>query len=95
MLYSTLLSVNVYTIKVESLIEFSSTFQNSDPRYSHILNLTLTDLDSILDEITATQDEASNLIDHIHNSQNKRNKDHSYHLVGYLISYLTLQMMIM
>ena len=74
MLYRTaFLSVNVYTIKVkESLIEYSSTFQNSDPRYSHILNLTLTDLDSILDEITATQDEASNLIDHIHKSQNKR-----------------------
>ena len=76
MLYRTaLLSVNVYTIKVkESLIEYSSTFQNSDPRYSYILNLTLTDLDSILDEITASQDEASNLIDHIHKSQNKRKK---------------------
>ena len=32
-----LLSVNVYTIRVkESLIGNSSTFQNSDPRYSHI-----------------------------------------------------------
>ena len=75
-------------IKVkESLIEYYSTFQNSDKgeRYSHILNLTLTDLDSTLDEITVTHNEASNLIDHIHKSQNKRSKDHSYLLVGYLI----------
>ena len=68
-------NVNQYALKVKQpLIAYSDTFHNSDPRYVHILNMTINDLDSVLNEITSTQIEASNLIDHIHKPRNNRNK---------------------
>ena len=70
-----LFNVNQYALKVkQSLIDYSDTFYNSDPRYVHILNMKINDLDSVLSEITSTQMEASNLIDDIHKPRNKRHK---------------------
>jgi hypothetical protein len=43
-------------------------FKNYDKRYSHILNLTMIDMNSILDEITLAQNEAALLIGHLQNS---------------------------
>ena len=51
-----LFNVNQYTLKVkQSLIDYSDTFPNSDPRYVHIINMIIYDLDSILNEITSTK----------------------------------------
>ena len=48
-----LLNVNDYTFKIkEQLTAYTTTFVNSDPRYSHLLNLTMEDLSSVLKEIT-------------------------------------------
>ena len=63
----TLFSINQYTLKVkQSLISYSGSFHKSDPRYSLILNMTIDDINSVLHEITYTQIETFNLIDHIH-----------------------------
>ena len=41
-----LFNVIQYPLKVkQSLIDYSDTFHNSDPRYVHILNMTINDLD--------------------------------------------------
>ena len=70
-----LFCVNQYALKVKpSLIGYSDSFHNSDPRYSFILNMSIDDINSVLHEITFTQIEASNLIDHIHNPRNIRTK---------------------
>ena len=58
----------------DSLIDYSDTFYNSDPRYVHIISMTINDLGSVLNKITSTQIEASNLIDHIHKPRNNRDK---------------------
>ena len=63
----TLFSINQYALKMkQSLISYSVSFHNSDPRYSLILNMTADDINSVLLEITSTQIESSNLMDHIH-----------------------------
>ena len=50
-----LFNVNQYTLKVkQSLTDYSDTFHNSDPRYVDIINMTINDLDSVLNEITST-----------------------------------------
>ena len=67
--------VNQYALKVkQSLITYSESFHSSDPRYSFLLNMTTDDIDSVLHEITSTQIEAFNLIDHIHKPKDIRTK---------------------
>ena len=81
--------VNQYALKVkQSLIDYSDTFHNSDPRYVQILNMTIHDLDRALNEIISTQIEASNFIDHIINPEIIETIDPSYLLVDYSIFYL-------
>ena len=61
-----LFSVNQYSLKVkQSLMGYSDSFHSSDPRYSLLLNMTIDDINSVLHEITSTQIEAFNLINHI------------------------------
>ena len=70
-----LFSINQYALKVkQSFISYSESFHSSDPRYSLLLNMTIDDIDSVLHEITSTQVEAFNLIDHIHKSKDIRTK---------------------
>ena len=62
-----LFGVNQYALKVQqSLTRYSESFQNSDLRYSLLLNMTMDDINSVLYEITSTQIETINLIDNIH-----------------------------
>ena len=83
-----LFSVNQYALKVkQSLISYSDSFHNSDPRYSLILNMTIDDINSVLHEITSTQMETSNLIEHIHKPRNVRTK-RSLLTFGGLFSFL-------
>ena len=58
----------------QSLISYSGSFHNSDPRYSLILNMTIDDINSVLHEITYTKIETFNLIDHIHKPRDIRTK---------------------
>ena len=70
-----LFSINQYALKVkESLIRYSKSFHSSDPRYSLLLNMTIDDINSVLHEITSTQIDAFNLIDHIHKPKDIRTK---------------------
>ena len=49
-----LFSINQYAIKVkQSLLSYSASFHNSDPRHSLILNMTIYDINSVLHEITS------------------------------------------
>ena len=65
-----LFSINQYALKVsQSLISYSESFHSSDPRYSLLLNMTTDNINSVLHEITSTQVEALNVIDHIHKSK--------------------------
>ena len=72
---NSLLNVNDYTFKIkEQLTAYTTTFVNSDPRYSHLLNLTMEDLSSVLKEFTDIQIEAFNLIYHVYSPKTTRNK---------------------
>ena len=49
-------------------------FHHKDPRYTHLFNMTLDDINMAIYEISNTKTEASNLIDHVHNNNNRRIK---------------------
>ena len=49
-------------------------FQCKDPRYTHHFNMTLDDINMAITEISTTRIEASNLIDHALNNNNRRFK---------------------
>ena len=88
--------VSQYALKVkQSLISYSDSFHSSVARYSLLLNMTIDDINSVLHEITSSQIEAFNLIDHIHKPRDIRNKRSYFHLVDCSISCLELQMMMM
>ena len=68
-------NINKYALKVKQyLVEYSDSFQSSDLKYDHLLNITIKDLHSVLNEISTTQIDASNLIDHIQKPRTTRNK---------------------
>ena len=70
-----LFSVNQYALKVkQSLLNYSESFHSSDPRCSLLLNMKIYDMDSVLYEITSSQIEAFNLINHIHKPKDIRTK---------------------
>ena len=70
-----LFGVNQYALKVkQSLISYSESFHSSNPRYSFLLNMTIDNIDLVLHEITPTQIEAFNLINHIHRPKDIRTK---------------------
>ena len=61
-------SVYDYGTKVkETVVDFKTTFHNQHKRCTFLLNMTIDDLNLVLDEIVNMQAEASNLIDHISN----------------------------
>ncbi len=73
-----------YQVKM-SLHSFYDIFSNEDPRYIHLLNQTMHDIDSTITEIIAMNTEASNLIGHIHNhNRNKRSLLPLGGLLGFL-----------
>ena len=69
----TISNVINYGINVrQALTDFTTTFNREYPRYKKLLNMTFDDLNLALNEILLhTNNEASNLIGHIHN-RNKR-----------------------
>ena len=70
-----LFGVNQYALKVkQSLPRYSESFHNSDQRYSFLVNMTLNDINSVLNEITSIQIETINLIDNIHRPKDFRVK---------------------
>ena len=72
--YSIMLyNVNEYakSIKIH-LMSQMPLFQNKDPRYTHLFNMTLDDINMAITEISITRIEASNLINHALNNNNGR-----------------------
>ena len=49
-------------------------FHHNDPKYTHLFNMTLDDTNMAINKISNTKTEASNLIDHFYNNNNKRIK---------------------
>ena len=90
-----LFSINQYALNVkQSLISYSGSLHNSDPRYSLIMNITIDDINSVLHEIfTYTQNLTFNLTYHIINPDILEPKSAYYLLVDCSISCLELQMM--
>ena len=62
-------------------------FQYKGPRYIHLFNMTLDDINMAITEISTTRIEASNLIDHALNNNNRRFK-RSLLPLGGLFSFL-------
>ena len=62
-------------------------FHHKDPRFTHLFNITLDDINVAINEISNTKTEASNLIDHVHNNNNRRIK-RSLLLLDDLFSFL-------
>ena len=62
-----------YAVNVRSgLRSVRLNFNNNDQRYAHLAGMTKEDLSSIINEITLTQNEAYNLIDHTKQLRTKR-----------------------
>ena len=62
-------------------------FQYEDPRYTHLFNMTLDDINKEKTEISITRLEASNLIDHVLNNNNRRFKRSLLPLGGLFSSF--------
>ena len=70
-----LYNVNEYAKSIKSyLMTQMPLFQYKDPRYTHLFNMTLDDINMAKTEISTTRFEASNLIDHGLNNNNRRFK---------------------
>ena len=83
-----LYNVNEYAKSIRNyLISQMPLFQYKDPRYIHLFNMTLDDINMAITEISTTRLEASNLIDHALNNNNKRFK-RSLLPLGGLFSFL-------
>ena len=74
--YSIMLyNVNEYAKSIKSyFMSQMPLIQNKDPRYVHLFNMTLDDINMVITEISTTGIEASNLIDHVLNNNNRRFK---------------------
>ena len=91
-----LFGINQDILKVkQSLISYSESFHSNDPGYSFLLNMTIDDINSVLHEITSTQIETFNLIDHIHKPKDITTKRSLLPFSGLFHSCLVLQMMMM
>ena len=62
-------------------------FQYKDPRHTHLFNMALDDINMAITEISTTRLDASNLIDHALNNNNRRFKRSQLPL-GSLFSFL-------
>ena len=68
-------NVNEYAKSIKSyLMSQMPLFQYKDPRYTHLFNMTLDDINMATTEISTIRLEASNLIDHALNNNNRRFK---------------------
>ena len=74
--YSIMLyNVNEYAKSIKSyLMSQMPLLENKDPRYTYLFNMTLDDINMAITEISTTRIEASNLIDHALNNNNRRFK---------------------
>ena len=72
--YSVMLyNMNEYAKSVKGyLMSKMPVFQYKDPRYTHLFNMTLDDINMAITEISTTILEASNLIVHALNNSNRR-----------------------
>ena len=67
--------VNEYAKSIKSyLMSQIPLIQYKDPRYTHLFNMTLADINMTITEISTTRLEASNLIDYAINNNNSRFK---------------------
>ena len=83
-----LYNVNEYAKSIKNyLMSQMPLFQYKDPRYTYLFNMTLDDINMAITEISTTRPEASNLIDHALNNNNKRFK-RSLLPLGDLFSFL-------
>ena len=70
-----LYNVNEYAKSIKSyLMSQMPLFQYKDPRYTYLFNMTLDDINMAITKINNIRLEASNLIDHALNSNNRRFK---------------------
>ena len=68
-----LLSTQQYAHQVRvSLVDDMDSFKGTDARYGHIINMTMLDLNNVINEISRIHTDASNLIGHI--KDDERNK---------------------
>ena len=80
-----LYNVNEYAKSIKNyLMSQMPLFQYKDPRYTHLFNMTLYDINMAITEISTTRLEASHLIDHALNNNNKRFKRSLLSLGGLL-----------
>ena len=71
-----LCNVNEYAKLIKSYLMLQMPlFQYKDPRYTHLFNMTLDNINMAITEISTTKPAASNLIDHDLNNNNKRFKN--------------------
>ena len=85
---------NKYAIKSkQSLVEYSDSFQSSDQMYDHLLNITLKDLDSVLNEIPPHKLKPLIWLTILKSPGPPETKDSSFLLVDYSISYMAQQIM--
>ena len=83
-----LYNVNEYAKSIKSyLMSQIPLLQYKDPRYTHLFNMTLDDINMAITEISTTLIEASNLTDHALNNNNRRFK-RSLLPLGGLFSFL-------
>ena len=87
--YSVMLyNVNEYAKLIKGYLKSQmSLFQYKDPRYTHLFNVALDDINMAITEISTTRLEASHLIDHTLNNNNRRFK-RSLLSLGGLFSFL-------
>ena len=82
---TTALDLESYSVMLYNVSEYAKSikiylmsqmplFQYKDPRYSHLFNMTQDDINMAITEISTTRLEASNLIDHALNNNNRRFK---------------------
>ena len=72
--YSIMLcNVNEYAKSIKSyLMSQMPLFQYKDPRYNHLFNMTLDDINMAITEISTTRIGGCNLIDHALNNNNRK-----------------------
>ena len=81
-------NVNKYAKSIKNhLMSQMPFFQYKDPRYTHLFNMILDDINMTITEISTTRLEAYNLIDHAINNKNRRFKRSALPL-GSLFSFI-------
>ena len=92
-LYEAMLyNVREYAKEIKNyLISQIPIFHHKNPRCTHLFNMTLDDINMAIIEVSSTKTEAFNLIDHVHNNNNRKIKISLLPLGGQSVSYLVQQ----